>query len=219
MMAVLIEPSDLVFPRRRHLRGAVRTRRVEPRSRRPIAERLMPATPADLAALHRLAGEIGAVVPSPLNGAQALDVARRWERRRLNAETLPTAWGRISCSAPRRATTCRATRSATSSTPRCVLPGSGTCATRAPSDDNPSGVLRDDPLVPYDLRHTFGTLAVRRNPLTDVQAWMGHRSITTTMRYVHYVPQHDAAARLTAAFAPEDAGTETGTELPTSGRN
>jgi integrase len=73
-----------------------------------------------------------------------------------------------------------------------------------PSDDNPSGVLRDDPLVPYDLRHTFGTLAVRRNPLTDVQAWMGHRSITTTMRYVHYVPQHDAAARLTAAFAPPD---------------
>ncbi len=29
---------------------------------------------------------------------------------------------------------------------------------------------------------------------------MGHRHITTTMRYVHYVPQHDAAAKLSKAF-------------------
>jgi integrase len=64
------------------------------------------------------------------------------------------------------------------------------------------GVMRDkdDPIVPYDLRHTFGTLAVRQAPLSDVQAWMGHQHITTTMRYVHYVPQHDAAAKLSAAF-------------------
>ena len=32
---------------------------------------------------------------------------------------------------------------------------------------------------------------------------MGHQDISTTMRYVHYVPQHDAAAKLSAAFAPE----------------
>ena len=32
---------------------------------------------------------------------------------------------------------------------------------------------------------------------------MGHADIQTTMRYLHYVPQHDDAARLTAAFAPE----------------
>ena len=64
------------------------------------------------------------------------------------------------------------------------------------------GHLREkpDPIIPYDLRHTFGTLAVRTAPLSDVQAWMGHRHITTTMRYVHYVPQHDAAAKLSAAF-------------------
>ena len=30
---------------------------------------------------------------------------------------------------------------------------------------------------------------------------MGHADIQTTMRYLHYVPQHDDAARLTAAFA------------------
>ena len=59
---------------------------------------------------------------------------------------------------------------------------------------------KNDPIIPYDLRHTFGTLAVRTAPLTDVQAWMGHQDIQTTMRYVHYVPRHDAAAKLTAAF-------------------
>jgi integrase len=53
----------------------------------------------------------------------------------------------------------------------------------------------------HDLRHTFGTLAVRSAPVTDVQHWMGHADLATTMRYVHYVPQHDNAARLTAAFA------------------
>ena len=64
-------------------------------------------------------------------------------------------------------------------------------------------MLREDPIIPYDLRHTFGSLAVRTAPLSDVQAWMGHQHISTTMRYVHYVPQHDAAAKLTAAFTPE----------------
>ncbi len=55
----------------------------------------------------------------------------------------------------------------------------------------------------HDLRHTFGTLAVRRAPVTDVQHWMGHADIQTTMRYVHYVPQHDNAAKLTSAFGGE----------------
>jgi integrase len=75
------------------------------------------------------------------------------------------------------------------------------------------GALRakDDPIVFHDLRHTFGTLAIRVTPVTDVQHWMGHADIQTTMRYVHYVPQHGNAERLTAAFTPH-AGTETGTE-------
>ena len=49
----------------------------------------------------------------------------------------------------------------------------------------------------HDLRHTFGTIAVQAFPLTDVKAFMGHADIQTTMIYVHHVPQHDAADRLT----------------------
>jgi integrase len=48
----------------------------------------------------------------------------------------------------------------------------------------------------HDLRHTFGTLAVQAFPLTDVKAYMGHADISTTMIYVHHVPQFDAADRL-----------------------
>lgn len=48
----------------------------------------------------------------------------------------------------------------------------------------------------HDLRHSFGTLAVQEFPISDVQAWMGHADIQTTMRYVHHVPKHDAARRL-----------------------
>lgn len=50
----------------------------------------------------------------------------------------------------------------------------------------------------HDLRHTFGTLAVQAFPLSDVKAYMGHADIQTTMLYVHHVPQHDAADKLSA---------------------
>ena len=65
--------------------------------------------------------------------------------------------------------------------------------------------LRDkqDRIVFHDLRHTFGTLAVRAFPLSDVKAFMGHESIDTTMIYVHHIPQTDAAARLTALLSSE----------------
>jgi integrase len=48
-----------------------------------------------------------------------------------------------------------------------------------PTKDNPKGVMRDDPIVFHDLRHTFGTLAIRVAPVTDVQHWMGHADIQT----------------------------------------
>jgi integrase len=48
----------------------------------------------------------------------------------------------------------------------------------------------------HDLRHTFGTLAVQAFPLSDVQAYMGHADIGTTMVYVHHTPQRAAADRL-----------------------
>jgi integrase len=64
--------------------------------------------------------------------------------------------------------------------------------------------MKADPIVFHDLRHTFGTQCAARNiDLRRIQAWMGHADIQTTMRYLHYVPQHDDAARLTAAFTAE----------------
>jgi integrase len=56
----------------------------------------------------------------------------------------------------------------------------------------------------HDLRHCFGTVAVRTFPLSDVQAMLGHAHITTTMRYVHHRPGADDAAKLSAAFAGQD---------------
>jgi len=58
------------------------------------------------------------------------------------------------------------------------------------------------PIKFHGLRHSFGTLAVQAFPLSDVQAWMGHRDIATTMRYVHYVPKTDAAQRLGRLIQP-----------------
>ena len=59
---------------------------------------------------------------------------------------------------------------------------------------------KDSPVVFHDLRHGFATtLAAAGVDLVKIQKWMGHASIQTTMRYLHYVPQHDDAARITAA--------------------
>jgi integrase len=54
----------------------------------------------------------------------------------------------------------------------------------------------------HDLRHTFGTLAVRRAEIPAVQAWMGHSDIQTTMRYVHHRDRGDEAKLLAEAFRP-----------------
>jgi integrase len=65
----------------------------------------------------------------------------------------------------------------------------------------------------HDLRHTFGTLAVRRAEVPAVQAWMGHSAIQTTMRYVHYRDRGREAELLAEAFraeadVPEASGAE-----------
>jgi integrase len=67
------------------------------------------------------------------------------------------------------------------------------------------GHLREkpDPFSFHDLRHTYGTLAVQIYPLSDVQAYMGHEQIGTTMRYVHHVPKIDAAAKGSAFIAAQ----------------
>jgi integrase len=60
------------------------------------------------------------------------------------------------------------------------------------------------PLRFHDLRHTFGTLAVRKAEVPAVQAWMGHADIQTTMRYVHHRDRGDEARLLAQAFAVAD---------------
>jgi integrase len=40
---------------------------------------------------------------------------------------------------------------------------------------------RPEPITFHDLRHTFGTLAVRAFLLSDVKAYMGHTDVQTTM--------------------------------------
>ncbi len=52
----------------------------------------------------------------------------------------------------------------------------------------------------HDLRHAFGTLAVQAFPLSDVQGYLGHAHISTTMRYVHHTPGANDAARLQAVL-------------------
>ena len=69
----------------------------------------------------------------------------------------------------------------------------------------------------HDLRHSFGTLAVQAFPISDVQGYLGHAHITTTMRYVHHSPGHDDAARLQRVLG--EACTEPCTELPETERN
>lgn len=56
------------------------------------------------------------------------------------------------------------------------------------------------PLRFHDLRHPFGTLAVRRAEVPAVQAWMGHADIQTTMRYVHHRDRGGEARLLAEAF-------------------
>ncbi len=55
----------------------------------------------------------------------------------------------------------------------------------------------------HDLRHVFGSLAITRADIVEVQAWMGHADIQTTMRYLHYRDRGQAAQRLAEAFRIE----------------
>lgn len=45
----------------------------------------------------------------------------------------------------------------------------------------------------HDLRHSFGTQAIQRFDIYTVQRWLGHKSITTTEKYLHYREDADAA--------------------------
>ena len=56
------------------------------------------------------------------------------------------------------------------------------------------------PLRFHDLRHAFGSIAVREVDTATLKAWMGHAKLVTTERYLHAKPRHDDAARLDRAF-------------------
>lgn len=55
----------------------------------------------------------------------------------------------------------------------------------------------------HDLRHTFGSIAVRRFDPVTVQRLMGHANLKTTERYLHSRPRADDATRLADAFASD----------------
>lgn len=59
----------------------------------------------------------------------------------------------------------------------------------------------DKPIVFHDLRHTFGTLGAQIWPLPELQAYMGHANVQTTMIYVHHVPKASAAEALSRLVA------------------
>ncbi len=58
------------------------------------------------------------------------------------------------------------------------------------------------PLPFHSLRHYFGSMAVNRASLVQVQSWMGHSHIQTTARYLHSKSQADDAELLASAFVP-----------------
>jgi len=64
------------------------------------------------------------------------------------------------------------------------------------------------PLRFHDLRHTFGSLAINRASIVQVQAWMGHADIKTTMRYLHHKSRADEAQILAGAFASSGSAAE-----------
>lgn len=77
----------------------------------------------------------------------------------------------------------------------------------------------------HDLRHTFGTHAIRVADPREVMEWMGHADLKTTQLYLSYRPQADAAKRLSSAFAPTTmaeirphGGSSPGRRLPASER-
>lgn len=63
----------------------------------------------------------------------------------------------------------------------------------------------DETFRMHDLRHTFGSqMAAAGVDVRRIQAWMGHESLKTTERYLHYAPAHNDAEIIGRAFACGD---------------
>ena len=52
----------------------------------------------------------------------------------------------------------------------------------------------------HDLRHTFGSHAIRNADSREVMEWMGHQDLATTQRYLQFKTRRDAARRISEAF-------------------
>ncbi len=58
----------------------------------------------------------------------------------------------------------------------------------------------------HKLRHTFAVTCARHGiPIATIQSWLGHEDISTTMIYAAFVPNHEDAAKVSAAFAATSA--------------
>nr|WP_235497334.1 site-specific integrase [Aeromicrobium sp. Leaf272] len=67
----------------------------------------------------------------------------------------------------------------------------------------------------HDLRHTAACLWLARGvELATVQAWMGHSSVATTNRYVHFLGSAAERAGLDLLNAPGQSGGKTRKTLP-----
>lgn len=66
-------------------------------------------------------------------------------------------------------------------------------------------IIKDDPSFPrlvfHALRHSYGTALARRGAsVVNIQAFMGHADLSTTMIYLHYAPHDDDAQIVDDAF-------------------
>jgi Phage integrase family len=91
-------------------------------------------------------------------------------------------------------------RSASTATTSSRSPGVTTTATPGEAPGEWVGAGAEALLRFHDLRHSFGTQAIRAFNIYEVQRMMGHRHITTTERYLHYAPDPDAAAKLSGLW-------------------
>jgi len=55
----------------------------------------------------------------------------------------------------------------------------------------------------HDLRHVFGSTAINRASIIQVQAWLGHADVKTTMRYLHHKSHAADAELLDGAFGAD----------------
>ena len=62
----------------------------------------------------------------------------------------------------------------------------------------------------HDLRHTFGSHAIRTADSREVMEWMGNQDLATTQRYLQFKPRQDAAQRISAAFQVDAASPSVG---------